>query len=246
MMVQAYIIYLKGVKRMSKSTLAVRAAAGILYAAGIIFAFYIGTISFTHNVMFDMKELIFCSAGVLIPSAAAVLLLISSERKAEKRFAIVRFFIINVFAFYDMLLIQMLFFRGFHGYSDAFAAGMWKYIGRNANFIPFRTITGYVCGFINNSINNNIIAENLLGNAFLFAPMGILLPIIFKSQRRLGSFLVTMTAILFAVEIGQLFIGSRSCDIDDVILNLFGAVLFYGLWKIRSVQEFLKNIYALK
>ncbi len=75
----------------------------------------------------------------------------------------------------------------------------------------------------------NIVVENLLGNLFLFAPVGAALPCLFHRQRRFWIFLFTMLAILLLVEGVQLFTGTGSCDVDDIILNLAGALLAYGM-----------------
>jgi glycopeptide antibiotics resistance protein len=83
-------------------------------------------------------------------------------------------------------------------------------------------------------------------NIVLFAPMGILLPCIFHSLSKFRKFLIVILIILISVEIGQWLTRSGSCDIDDIILNLIGAVVFYGLWNLSITQKILRRMYILK
>lgn len=91
----------------------------------------------------------------------------------------------------------------------------------NGNYLPFRTILGYLGG----EPSWRIAIDNLLGNILLFIPMGIFLPSLFRTITWKGIFAVALGFSL-TLEISQLFfIGTP--DIDDVILNTFGAILGY-------------------
>ena len=73
----------------------------------------------------------------------------------------------------------------------------------------------------------------MLANIAAFIPLGILLSLAFPSVARLAVVLVGALALSSTVEIGQLAISLnlgyayRSTDIDDVILNVAGALLGY-------------------
>lgn len=72
---------------------------------------------------------------------------------------------------------------------------------------------------------------NLAGNVILFVPLGWFLP---RIWHRLRAFWKVFLLVLFAivlVEVLQLFTGLGSCDVDDLILNVPGAMLGYMLWK---------------
>lgn len=221
-----------------------RTAAGIFYTGGILFFIYIALIIFKGNFMLNISGLIICSSGVYILIAIGSFLLISSMPDANNRFKVMRIFIIIVFTFYIMLLATMLFWSGYRRFIATIRIA--EYARYNFNLIPLKTIGKYIQSFINDSMNKSIIFENILGNIFLFAPMGILLPCTFKGLHRFIKFLVTILIILVGIEIGQLFTQTGSCDIDDVILNLAGAVLFFGLFKRRITQRILYNAYILK
>lgn len=68
---------------------------------------------------------------------------------------------------------------------------------------------------------------NLLGNVFLFVPLGTLVPQIWEKPRNLLRHILLMSAIIAAVELLQLATGLGTCDVDDLILNLLGTELGY-------------------
>lgn len=67
-------------------------------------------------------------------------------------------------------------------------------------------------------------------NILLFIPLGLFLPIVFKNKRKLNKTLLISFGVTFSIEFTQYFIG-RSSDIDDIITNLLGATIGYGLFK---------------
>lgn len=75
-------------------------------------------------------------------------------------------------------------------------------------------------------------------NIMLFMPLGFFIPIVFKNKRKLYKTVFISFSITFGVEIFQYFIG-RSSDIDDIITNLFGAMIGYFIFKI--FHQFLKQ-----
>jgi len=66
----------------------------------------------------------------------------------------------------------------------------------------------------------------LLGNIIMFAPLGFFAALLWHGPRWWKSLLTGFCASLF-VEVVQFFIG-RSSDVDDLILNTFGALC--GFW----------------
>lgn len=231
---------------MDKRDLIKKTIAGILYIGGILFAIYVGIIIFKGNSIFDVEGLITSGMCVCIPIALASYILISTMPEVEKRFKTIKVFIIIVFGFYIMLLITILFRNGFRHIEAINTINISEYIKMNTNFIPFKTIGNYIKFFINDTINKSIIIENLFGNLLLFAPMGILLPSIFQNLSKFKKFLTTMLVVLFSVEIVQLLTSTGSFDIDDIILNLIGAVLFYGFWRLNGIQKILRKMYIIK
>lgn len=68
-------------------------------------------------------------------------------------------------------------------------------------------------------------------NIILFIPFGFFLPIVWKSKRKLYKTALISFGLTFSIEFFQYFIG-RFSDIDDVLTNLLGAILGYGIFKV--------------
>ena len=73
---------------------------------------------------------------------------------------------------------------------------------------------------------------NLAGNVIMFVPLGYFPACIFPRVRGFFKTLLLSTAVIVAVELTQLATGLGSCDIDDLMLNLIGAVIGWLLWRI--------------
>lgn len=232
-------------KIMNKIILIKRTLSGFFYSTGILFALYISMIMLKGNIVFNITGLVTISMSIFIPIALATFIFISTVNNVDKRFKIMKVFVLIVFAFYGILLVNILFYSRLH-YIDASTISITEYLKWSANFVPFKTITKYIQSFINDSLSKQIIIQNILGNILLFAPIGILLPCIFQRLYRFKNFLIALTVILVSVEIVQLLTCSGSFDIDDVILNSIGAVLFYGLWNVNAIQKMLIKMYVLK
>ena len=70
---------------------------------------------------------------------------------------------------------------------------------------------------------------------FAFAPMGVFLPAVFRWQRSIFFFTATLTLAITAVEVAQVYTGTGSCDIDDLILNLAGALIVYIVCRVTPL-----------
>ena len=136
-----------------------------------------------------------------------------------------------LFGLYCALMLWLLFDRpGFDGIP------YWEQVQQNLNLIPFRTIRLYI-RLLTEVPDPRFIPHaviNLFGNVIMFIPLGFLLPKVFPKLRRLWKVLLTTGLIISAVELIQLFTLVGSLDIDDLILNLAGAALGYGLYRLTD------------
>ena len=71
---------------------------------------------------------------------------------------------------------------------------------------------------------------NLLGNTFLFLPLGIVWPIVWRQLDSHRKVLLSGLCTSLAIEILQLPFYDRVTDIDDLILNTLGFAMGYGLY----------------
>jgi glycopeptide antibiotics resistance protein len=104
-----------------------------------------------------------------------------------------------------------------------------KQSGGRINYIPFTTIDSYIT--YSDQFNLYTIVENLLGNIFVFSPIGFALPILWKRWQKFWRVFLFGLITPVLIETIQYFTG-RSADIDDVILNCLGVVIGYLVYKI--------------
>jgi glycopeptide antibiotics resistance protein len=90
------------------------------------------------------------------------------------------------------------------------------------NLVPFRTLAIYL-----RNPDSWFWMRNLFGNLLLLLPLGLLGPIALPALDRWWR--IALVALLYsvAIEVIQLAVPDRSADIDDVIVNVAGALLGY-------------------
>jgi glycopeptide antibiotics resistance protein len=111
------------------------------------------------------------------------------------------------FILYILLLFELVTSTDFESYSN--------------NFIPFKEMFRY-------NFSSKLFFRNVLGNIILFIPFGYFVSYYCKLNRVYQNFIITLITSL-TIEIIQANIG-RSFDIDDIILNLVGGFIGYGLY----------------
>lgn len=136
-------------------------------------------------------------------------------------------YVLLLFLYYLWMLANLLFFDA------AFGRGFSPDLSFGAvNLEPFRTIHDYISAYGYGNISLYLVVLNLLGNLVAFAPMGFFLPALFLWQRSIFFFTATLTLAITTVELAQVYTGTGSCDVDDLILNLAGALLVYLICRI--------------
>lgn len=94
------------------------------------------------------------------------------------------------------------------------------------NLVPLRTIGIYLA-----HADEPFWIRQALGNLALLLPVGLLGPL--ALPRMLDTWwraALAALALSLAVELIQLAIPNRSSDVDDVLVNVAGALLGYGVW----------------
>jgi glycopeptide antibiotics resistance protein len=110
-------------------------------------------------------------------------------------------------------------------------------VAASINLVPFATVFGLIPEFPGQ------VVRQLAGNAVLFAPLGFLSPVIFAHLRMPLALAFAALAVSLGIEVVQLALrlmslSQRSFDVDDVILNVIGALIGYALWwfTLRAAQ----------
>lgn len=144
-----------------------------------------------------------------------------------------------VFGFYCLVLIYILFLnrgsRSHYSYAQYFQAF--------TNFIPFKTIVEYIQRYSDGYWRLSTV--NLLGNLALFVPMGMALPCVSKNLNRFWKVVLCVLGMVIMVEVTQGILRVGSIDIDDVIFNVSGAMIGYGIIKIPFINKLLVKTYLI-
>ena len=154
------------------------------------------------------------------------------------------------FGLYLLLLITLTLFDSMWGrngltFINWFSDKFLSYVKNSINLIPFKTIIEFVKEF-NSMYGSRTIILNLFGNFIALMPMAFFLPLLFKKQNKFKNFFLTIILIVLGIEIVQLLTASGRFDIDDIILNVSGAILMYFILKIKNVNKLIKNIFLLE
>jgi hypothetical protein len=104
-------------------------------------------------------------------------------------------------------------------------------VGHWVNLIPFATIAAQV-----RTASGSALVQ-LVGNVGLLLPLGLIGPVVMPSLRRAPRLALVALGGSVAIELAQLLGTSlrlidRSVDVDDVILNVAGALLGWLLWRV--------------
>ncbi len=104
------------------------------------------------------------------------------------------------------------------------------------NIIPFKTILE-----IQRNLSFSTFSKQVFGNVILFIPFGFFIPLVNEKAQKI-SYIITISFLAsLGIELVQLVIDiitqhlNRIVDIDDIILNVFGAIIGFGLLKLTKM-----------
>ncbi|MBS6532793.1 MAG: VanZ family protein [Oscillospiraceae bacterium] len=137
-----------------------------------------------------------------------------------------------LFLYYLAILSVLLFFGGLFQLDR-----VW---GGSVNLKPFHTIRSYLRFY--RSTGSPVSVMNLLGNVVIMVPLGMLLPILFRTMRHFWTCLPLCALTAVGVEWLQWATATGAADVDDSILNFLGAALGYLLVRLcQMAAERRKN-----
>ncbi len=108
--------------------------------------------------------------------------------------------------------------------------------GGAVNLEPFYTIRRFLIHYRRTGSLSSL--SNLLGNVLVLMPLGVLLPLRYRSMRRFWLFVPLTALIAVGVEVLQWWTGLGVADVDDSILNFGGAVVGYVLTRLCQTVYF--------
>ncbi len=78
---------------------------------------------------------------------------------------------------------------------------------------------------------------NLVGNVAMFVPLGFLVPCVWNQMGKIGWHFLTMLLTVMSVELLQWIAKLGTCDVDDLLLNLIGTAIGFGLFKLWRIRN---------
>ena len=121
---------------------------------------------------------------------------------------------------YLLLLLKVILFKFDHDTIVNILNDTDELAYTRVNLVPFQTIRFYA---FSGRVPASVAVRNLAGNILAFMPIGVLVPLLSRSLSLGRTFLVGLF-LSGGIELTQYFTGLGSCDIDDVILNVLGAM----------------------
>lgn len=162
-----------------------------------------------------MDRIIFLGYEILssfIPFLFVFLTLNIIQKKKGISFSYYHFFAILVFSLY---VIGVYHFTGVGTIHDGLRYKL-NLKQLQINFIPFSQHIDIVGYFL---------------NILLFIPLGLLTPLIWKKMNKLSNIIRISFLFTILIEISQL-LNHRATDIDDILLNVLGSVIGFGVFKV--------------
>lgn len=222
--------------------------AGAYFCYSVFMVFMACIICFELNPSISVpafSKLVLCISGIFflfIGSAVRTSYLKDNSEKQKT----VRLTIWITFIIYVAYLMFLLFFdreynRGLYPISNP-SLDFATYFKLKTNFIPFKTITAYIKGWVYGRVYTNSLATNIIGNLIAFSPFGIFIPLLSKRLRSFWRFCLFILLVLSAVEAAQLLLMAGSCDIDDIILNYTGACVLYHFMQIKPIKSYFLKV----
>ena len=106
---------------------------------------------------------------------------ITFNRSSVSRIILILLFVIYTLTVIDFTLINDNFGRNIS--SNIFLAEkqqVAEYIAQKVNIIPFATVKLFINAYKQGSLDSHVVFENIIGNFFVFMPLALFIPKIFK------------------------------------------------------------------
>jgi glycopeptide antibiotics resistance protein len=112
--------------------------------------------------------------------------------------------------------------------AETFRRHHFEMIGFKANYKPLATIRN----LLNGDFDTFTIFLNIGGNILLFIPLGIFLPMYFKTPSKAVKTIVTSFLLSTGFEVFQLLTACGFFDVDDIFLNTLGGAIGLFMYKL--------------
>lgn len=156
------------------------------------------------------SSIVFISGRLILAVLFWLLLFFITSSERQRKSLLSSKVVFFIYTIYTLFLISITLLKG------------TLVEGNQYNFIPFRSILGFL------EVNASISVLNILSNLLMFLPLGIIL--CFTNKKGFNSlFIIIYTSL--GIELLQFFLKRGVFDIDDIILNTIGGFLGVLIFK---------------
>lgn len=192
------------------------------------------------------------AVGAIVLIAACVFVYVAARSAGnilfpQHRKRLIRCALSFSYILYVILLINFLFFESAFDRQPSIIFLQNKevvaqYLDEFLNLDPFSMIHRYAHGFRIGTVSFQRFFMNVIGNFVLFMPFAFFLPLEYKKQNNFFVFFFTVSSMSFVAEVLQVITMTGTGDVDDLLLNTFGACLLYGLLQTKVGKMVVKFI----
>lgn len=220
--------------------------ASVLYFVCITALCGLCAIAFELIIVAEGVKLALCTVAVLSGFFASYLYAFkySGKQKATEvmKTYFLLLFILYLFILADLTLIDDTFGRNIFNILDWDKEALDSYLKEDTNIIPFFTVNLFIKGYFNDRLTLTATVVNIFGNFAALMPLPFFINLLFKKNNTPLKILLSVLTMAFGIELLQFVFLTGACDIDDVILNTGGAMLFYYICKKEGVSRLIKKL----
>jgi glycopeptide antibiotics resistance protein len=142
----------------------------------------------------------------------------------------------GLWALYIAFLVYVLFLRRM---DRDLPLTYLEYPSQCYNLIPGKGIYEFFTIPVKSSAYTLRFFTNYVGNLLLFLPWGILTPAAFSMQKK--RFVLLTVAVILSVELAQYLSMLGSFDVEDLILNVIGAMIGFAVFRWITMRNARKQ-----
>lgn len=130
-----------------------------------------------------------------------------------------------------LFILYIIFLLSTIVYTKLTTGAIYPELNIKSNLVPFTSIIETITLLLTKTQGFYYIFDYLILDIILFIPLGLFLPILFPKTKKIKNFILICLTISIIKELFQLLLNVGMFNIDDIILNLSGAIISYTIFK---------------
>lgn len=130
-----------------------------------------------------------------------------------------------------LFILYIIFLLSTIVYTKLTTGAIYPELNIKSNLVPFTSIIETITLLLTKTQRFYYIFDYLILDIILFIPLGLFLPILFPKTKKIKNFILICLTISIIKELFQLLLNVGMFNIDDIILNLSGAIISYTIFK---------------